>query len=61
MEENLNSKREELEEKNNLLESAQEQLAEANAQIAMLKSAPDSNGKNINRQKKNLQYFKQFI
>lgn len=45
LEENLQSKRVDLEEKLQILESTQEQLAEANAKIAMLSAAPDNNGK----------------
>ncbi|XP_023296427.2 protein Spindly [Lucilia cuprina] len=42
LEENLQSKRVDLEEKIQILESTQEQLAEANAQIAMMSAAPDN-------------------
>ncbi|KAH8352368.1 hypothetical protein KR084_003646 [Drosophila pseudotakahashii] len=44
MELNLNCKRDELEEKLQLLESCQEQLVDANAKIALLTSAPENNG-----------------
>jgi len=44
MEQNLNCKRDELEEKLQLLESCQEQLVDANAKIALLTSAPENNG-----------------
>ncbi|KAH8392085.1 hypothetical protein KR215_000321 [Drosophila sulfurigaster] len=47
MEENLRGKRDELEEKLQLLESSQEQLVEANAKIAMLSSAPEQNGEQL--------------
>lgn len=47
LEKNLQSKRMDLEEKLQILESTQEQLAEANAKIAMLSSAPDSNGNSL--------------
>ena len=47
LEENLQSKRIDLEEKLQILESTQEQLAEANAKIAMFSSAPDSNGNSL--------------
>ncbi|ALC38844.1 Spindly [Drosophila busckii] len=43
LEENLRSKRDELEEKLQLLESTQEQLVEANSKIAMLQSVPENN------------------
>ncbi|XP_060659388.1 protein Spindly [Drosophila nasuta] len=48
MEENLRGKRDELEEKLQLLESSQEQLVEANAKIAMLSSAPEQNDRKGN-------------
>ncbi|TMW54858.1 hypothetical protein DOY81_000091 [Sarcophaga bullata] len=48
LEENLQSKRMDLEEKLQILESTQEQLAEANAKIAMLSSTPDSNDRKGN-------------
>ncbi|XP_059221975.1 protein Spindly [Stomoxys calcitrans] len=48
LEENLQSKKSDLEEKVQILESTQEQLAEANAQIAMLSSAPESNDRKGN-------------
>ncbi|KAM7353157.1 spindle apparatus coiled-coil protein 1 spindly [Cochliomyia hominivorax] len=48
LEENLQSKRVDLEEKLQILESTQEQLAEANAKIAMLSSAPDNNDRKGN-------------
>lgn len=44
IEQNLTSKRDELEEKLQLLESCQEQLVDANAKIALLTSAPENNG-----------------
>ncbi|KAH8249087.1 hypothetical protein KR032_005680 [Drosophila birchii] len=44
LEQNLNCKRDELEEKLQLLESCQEQLVDANAKIALLTSAPENNG-----------------
>lgn len=44
LEQNLRSKRDELEEKLQVLESTQEQLVDANAKIAMLSSAPEHNG-----------------
>lgn len=48
LKENLRCKREELDEKSQLFESAQEKLAEANSMIASLSSAPDqNNGKYI--------------
>ncbi|XP_017038524.1 protein Spindly [Drosophila kikkawai] len=43
LEQNLNCKRDELEEKLQLLESCQEQLVDANAKIALLTSAPENN------------------
>ncbi|KAH8411936.1 hypothetical protein KR222_002908 [Zaprionus bogoriensis] len=43
LEENLRCKRDELEEKLQLLESSQEQLVDANAKIALLSSAPEQN------------------
>lgn len=42
LEENLQSKREEVDEKTHLLESAQEQVVEMNAKIAQLTSCPDN-------------------
>ncbi|XP_075153588.1 spindle apparatus coiled-coil protein 1 spindly [Haematobia irritans] len=48
LEENLQSKKVDLEEKVQILESTQEQLAEANAQIAMLSAAPDNNDRKGN-------------
>ncbi|XP_055837772.1 protein Spindly [Episyrphus balteatus] len=42
LEENLQSKREEVDEKTHLLESAQEQVVEMNAKIALLTSCPDN-------------------
>lgn len=42
LEENLQSKREEVDEKSQLLESAQEQVVEMNAKIALLTSCPDN-------------------
>lgn len=45
LEENLQSKREEVDEKSHLLESAQEQVVEMNAKIAMLTSSPENDGK----------------
>lgn len=44
LEQNLRSKRDELEEKFQVLESTQEQLVDANAKIALLSSAPEHNG-----------------
>lgn len=41
LEENYSSKKDELEEKIELLESAQEQVMELNAKVAMLSVAPD--------------------
>ncbi|KAH8378388.1 hypothetical protein KR093_011102 [Drosophila rubida] len=48
LEENLRGKRDELEEKLQLLESSQEQLVDANAKIAMLSSAPEQNDRKGN-------------
>ncbi|XP_034474198.1 protein Spindly [Drosophila innubila] len=48
LEENLRGKRDELEEKLQLLESSQEQLVEANAKIALLSSAPETNDRKGN-------------
>ncbi|XP_064541867.1 protein Spindly [Drosophila montana] len=48
LEQNLRGKRDELEEKVQLLESAQEQLVEANAKIALLTSAPEHNDRKGN-------------
>lgn len=42
LEENFRSKKEELEEKTELLESAQEQVMDLNAQVAMLSKNQDS-------------------
>lgn len=44
LEENLRCKRDELEEKVQLLESSQEQLVDANAKIALLSSTPEQSG-----------------
>ncbi|XP_017485618.1 PREDICTED: protein Spindly [Rhagoletis zephyria] len=41
LEENLRSKREDLDEKSGLLESTQEQLADANARLALLETKPE--------------------
>lgn len=41
LEENYSSKKDELEEKIDLLESAQEQVMELNAKVAMLSATPD--------------------
>ncbi|XP_017858698.1 PREDICTED: protein Spindly [Drosophila arizonae] len=48
LEQNLRSKRDELEEKLQVLESTQEQLVDANAKIAMLSSAPEHNDRKGN-------------
>ncbi|KAH8282489.1 hypothetical protein KR054_007896 [Drosophila jambulina] len=48
LEQNLNCKRDELEEKLQLLESCQEQLVDANAKIALLTSAPENNDRKGN-------------
>ncbi|KAL7742097.1 hypothetical protein ACLKA6_018344 [Drosophila palustris] len=48
LEENLRGKRDELEEKLQLLESSQEQLVDANAKIALLSSAPENNDRKGN-------------
>ncbi|XP_065355908.1 protein Spindly [Calliphora vicina] len=48
LEENLQSKRIDLEEKLQILESTQEQLAEANSKIAMLSAAPENNDRKGN-------------
>ncbi|XP_030384170.1 protein Spindly [Scaptodrosophila lebanonensis] len=48
LEENLACKRNELEEKLQMLESAQEQLIEANAKIAMLSTAPEESARKGN-------------
>ncbi|EDV99147.1 protein Spindly [Drosophila grimshawi] len=48
LEENMRSKRDDLEEKLQLLESAQEQLVDANAKIALLTSAPEHNDRKGN-------------
>ncbi|XP_073822463.1 spindle apparatus coiled-coil protein 1 spindly [Musca autumnalis] len=48
LEENLQSKKADLDEKVQILESTQEQLAEANAQIAMLSAAPENNDRKGN-------------
>ncbi|EDW76425.1 uncharacterized protein Dwil_GK14670 [Drosophila willistoni] len=48
LEQNLKCKRDELEEKIQLLESCQEQLVEANAKIAMLSSSPNENDRKGN-------------
>lgn len=48
LEENLQSKREEVEEKSQLLESAQEQVVEMNSKIAMLTSCPDNDDRKGN-------------
>lgn len=41
LEENLQSKRDELEEKNVMLEDTQEKMIELNAEIAVYKNAPE--------------------
>ncbi|KAH8273645.1 hypothetical protein KR018_006198 [Drosophila ironensis] len=48
LEQNLHCKRDELEEKLQLLESCQEQLVDANAKIALLTSAPENNDRKGN-------------
>lgn len=45
LEENLQAKREELEEKTQLLESSQERVMELSSELAMLKSTPEDTSK----------------